>query len=107
MVKAKKIDQEAFTNIVDKHEITVIIDEEKLDEENVIEIMRGWKIFTLDIAFPPTFCGVTARIADALAKENISIMPIAAFTRDHFVIAEKNMERAKAVFEGLGIRVSE
>ena len=105
IIKANKIDWQSFVNIVDKHEITVIIDENKIDKNNVIEIMKGWKIFTLDIVFPSTFCGVTAKIASELSKKNISIMPIAAYSRDHFLIKEENIVKAIKVFESLGIKI--
>lgn len=105
IVKAKNIDPDAFTNIVDKDEITVIIDEEKLKEDNVIEMEQGWNIYTLDIVFPMDVCGVTARIATALAKKKISIMPIAAFSRDHFLIKKESLDIAKEVFESLGISI--
>jgi hypothetical protein len=105
ITKAKKTDPNAFTNIVDKHEITVIIDEKYIDEENTIEAEKGWKIFTLDIVFPMDVCGVTAKIATALSEKNISVMPIAAFSRDHFLIQEENLDSATQVFEDMGIKV--
>jgi uncharacterized protein len=105
MIQAREINPSAFTNIVDDMEVTVIIDENQVDEANVIKIESGWKVFTLDIVFPPDVCGVTATIATALAEEGISIMPLAAFSRDHFLIKENDEERAKEVFAKLGIQV--
>ncbi len=104
IVKAKKSNHQAFVNIIDKDEITVIIDENKIDSQNIIKIEKGWKIFTLDIVFPMDVCGVTAKIADAMTKADISIMPIAAFSRDHFLVKTKDSEKAKEVFESLGIK---
>ncbi len=103
MVQAKAIDPQAFTNIVDKHEISLVIDEEKIDEANAIEISRGWKVITLDILFPDDCCGVTAMIAGALADAGISVMPLAAFSRDHFLVQEENLEKAIRGFQDLGI----
>ena len=103
-IKAKKIDSNAFANIVDKDEITVIIDQTKYNKNNVINILKDWKLITLDIKFPITTCGVTAIIATALAKEKIPIMSIASYTRDHFLIRSKYINKAVKVFDKLGIK---
>ena len=105
IIKAREIVSNAFVNIIDKDEITVIIDQSDFDKQNVIDIEKDWKIVTLDIVFPMDVCGVTAKISDALAKEGISVMPIAAFSRDHFLIKEKDVEKAVIVFENLGIKI--
>ena len=93
IVKATKCIDGAFANIVDKDEVSVIIDETKVDVnlDYVIESDCGWKIITLDVKF-------------ALAEANVSLIPIAAFSRDHFLV--KDIEKAKNVFENLGIRIS-
>lgn len=105
ITKAKSPDKKAFANIADKDEITVIIDQSKIDSENTIEAEKDWKILTLDIIFPMNVIGVTAKIATALAKSGINIMPIAAYSKDHFLIKEKNITKAKQVFKDIGIVV--
>ena len=52
IIKSKKPFMNAFANIVDKNEKTVIIEQSKYDEENVIEIEKGWKILTFDMVLP-------------------------------------------------------
>ena len=44
-------------------------------------------------------------ILQVVANEKIAIMPIAAFSRDHFLIKEKHLEKAKFVFENMGVTV--
>lgn len=107
IIKAAKPLDGAFTTIIDKDETTVIIDQTKISENDGIEIEKDWKVFTLDIVFPMDVCGVTAKIATALAEANISIMPLAAFSRDHFLIKEKDAEKAKTIFTNLGITLSD
>ena len=106
IVKATKCIDGAFANIVDKDEVSVIIDETKVDVnlDYVIESDCGWKIITLDVKFAFDVVGVTAKISTALAEANVSLIPIAAFSRDHFLV--KDIEKAKNVFENLGIRIS-
>jgi uncharacterized protein len=107
IVKSAKCLDGAFANIVDKDEITVIIDGSKVDVnlDNIIESDGGWKIITLDVKFSFDVVGVTAKISTALAEANVSLMPIAAFSRDHFLV--KDIEKAKQVFENLGIEISD
>ena len=105
IIQSEEAVPSAFVNIVDRNEITVIIEQSRLDIVKVIQIERDWKIFTLDIVFPMDVCGVTAKVGTELAKAGVSIMPMAAYSRDHFLIKEADAERARGVFEGMGIKV--
>jgi hypothetical protein len=113
IIKAKHTYSEAFATITDKDEITVIIDQSKLDNTNhsaienynLSETERNWKILTLDVVFPLDTVGMLAKISGALAKRGISIMTISAYSRDHFLIREKDMDAAAAAFKSLGISV--
>lgn len=105
IVKSRKTYENAFANIVDKDEITVIIEQSKVVEEDVIEIEKDWKIITLDVVFPGDVVGVTAKISTALAKAGVSVMPIAAYSRDHFLVKEKDLDKAKNAFEEMGIKL--
>jgi hypothetical protein len=46
MIKARKAFVNAFTNIVDKNETTVIIEQSKYNDEDITEIEKDWKILT-------------------------------------------------------------
>lgn len=113
IIKAKHTHPEAFANIIDKDEITVIIDQSKLRNTSLSEIENqdlseneiGWKILTLDVVFPLDTVGILAKISGALAERGISIMTISAYSRDHFLIREKDMEAAVSALELLGITV--
>lgn len=99
---ADSLSANAFANIVDDMETTVIIDEAKLDFEP-LKIEKGWKIITLDIVFPMDTTGVTSRISGAFADAGVSVMPIAAFSRDHFLV--RDIEKARGALEDIGITV--
>jgi hypothetical protein len=113
IIKAKHTYPEAFANITDKDEITVIIDQNKLDNashseiknQNLSETEKKWKILTLDVVFPLDTVGILAKISGALAERGISIMTVSAYSRDHFLIREKDMDAAAAAFKSLGISV--
>ena len=87
VIKSKRVYSEAFVNIKDKNEITVIIDQEKYNEEDAIEIEKGWKVLT---------------ISQSLASENISPLVISAYSTDHILVKEKDLHKAKEKLEHLG-----
>ncbi|MDH5405695.1 MAG: ACT domain-containing protein, partial [Candidatus Aminicenantes bacterium] len=43
VIKSKRPLPDAFAVIQDKNEITVVIDQSKINEEDIIEIERDWK----------------------------------------------------------------
>ncbi|HDP37220.1 MAG TPA: hypothetical protein ENN27_05120 [Candidatus Atribacteria bacterium] len=49
IIKSKKSYPNAFVNIIDKNETTVIIEQSKYDGKNIIEIEKDWKILTFDM----------------------------------------------------------
>ena len=128
IIRSDHTHPEAFANIVDKNEITVIIDQTKLkghyqltsenqdsfkidkqsfsdfDEQNLSETEKDWKILTLDVVFPLDIVGILAKISGALAERGISIMTISAYSRDHFLIREKDVVTTVNALESLGIK---
>ena len=105
VIQSRRPDPDAFASISDDREITVIVDETKLRREDVIRIDRGWKVLTLDIVFPFDAVGITAAIATALAEAGVSILPVAAYSRDHFLVGESDLEKAADALQGLGLTV--
>jgi len=46
IIKAKKPYPNTFANIIDNNETTVIIEQSKYNDEDIIEIEKDWKILT-------------------------------------------------------------
>lgn len=105
IVKSKKACPNAFANIVDKNEITVIIEQPKVNEDDVIE--RGWKILTFDMVLPFGLVGFLAKISQALADEKIPIFVISAYSTDHILVREEDLAKAVKKLESLGFEVAE
>jgi hypothetical protein len=129
IIKSDHTYPDAFANITDKDEITVIIDQTKLgdihlagivnqynsrinkktnsdiEEQNLPESEKNWKILTLDVVFPLDTVGILAKISGILAERGISVLTISAYSRDHFLIREKDMEDATEALKLLGISV--
>ena len=102
IIKAKKSNFNAFANIIDKNEITVIIDQLKYIPENVIEVEKDWKILTFDMVLPFELVGFLAKVTKVLTDEKISIFAISAYSTDHILVKKKDLKRAKEKLKELG-----
>jgi len=102
VIKSKRVYSEAFVNIKDKNEITVIIDQEKYNEEDAIEIEKGWKVLTFNMILPFELTKFLSKISQSLASENISPLVISAYSTDHILVKEKDLHKAKEKLEHLG-----
>ena len=107
VVKAKKYYPDAFANIIDKNETTVIIEQSKYDDEDIIEIEKDWKILTFDMVLPFGLVGFLAKVSKVLADEKISIFAISAYSTDHILVKEKDLARAEEKLKELGCIVEE
>ncbi len=106
IVKALKPLKDAFAVIQDGREITVIIEQSKVDFESVIESNRGWKILTFDAHLPFDLVGFLAKISGALAEEGISILALSSYSTDHILVKEENLDRALKKLKNLGFRIA-
>jgi len=102
VVKSKKPMPNSFAAISDKNEITCVIDQEKIREEDAIEIEGGWKILTFETVLSFELVGFLARVSKALAEEGISIFVISVYSTDHILMKEKDLQKAVNKLKGLG-----
>jgi len=104
IVKTKHHYPDAFAVITDKDEITIIIDQNKL--QNIIpnEHEKNWKILTLDIIFPMDLVGILSKISGCFAEKGIPVMAVSAYSRDHFLIREKDINDAVTALKSIGIK---
>src|SRR5665648_629780 len=107
IMKAKKPFANAFANIIDKNETTVIIEQSKYDEDDIIEIEKDWKILTFDMVLPFGLVGFLAKVSKVLADEKIPIFAISAYSTDHILVKEKDLARAEEKLKELGCVVEE
>jgi len=102
IIKSKKTYPKAFVNIIDKNETTVIIEQFKYNNEDVIEIEKDWKILTFDMILPFGLVGFLAKVSKVLADEKIPIFVISAYSTDHILVKEKDLARAEEKLKELG-----
>lgn len=107
IIKSKKSYPNAFVNIIDKNETTVIIEQSKHNTEDIIEIEKGWKILTFDMVLPFGLVGFLAKVSKVLADEKIPLFAISAYSTDHILVKEKDLARAEEKLKELGCVVEE
>ena len=107
IIKSKKPYPNAFANIIDKNETTVIIELSKCDGESIIEIEKDWKILTFDMVLPFGLVGFLAKVSKVLADEKIPIFAISAFSTDHILVKEKDLVTAEEKLKELGCILEE
>ena len=102
VIKSKKTYPKAFANIIDKNETTVIIEQSKFNQKDVIEIEKDWKIITFNMVLPFGLVGFLAKVSQALAEEKISIFALSAYSTDHILVKEKDLPKAIKKLKDLG-----
>jgi uncharacterized protein len=65
-------------------------------EKHVIGRDDGWKLITVEIDVPLTVFGFFKLFADALAEDEVPVVPFAGYRFDHMLVHETNLDRAMA-----------
>lgn len=92
--------------LLDKDEVTLMIEDEDFEEfkkrliNHTVSDVR-YRLITFDLELEPTLIGFIAHISRVLADANISLMPFAAFSRDHIFVNEDDFDKAMSLLENL------
>lgn len=107
VVKARQPHQDAFASIDDGEEITVVVESSDYDPDaaDVIEVQDGWRLLTFDMVLPFELVGFLARVSSALADAGVSIFAISAYSTDHVLVSEADLDTAIGCLEDLGCSV--
>ena len=76
IIKAKASMPGALAVICDDNEITIVIDQSKIQGEQVMEIERDWRLLTFDMILPLDLVGFLAKVLQVLADEGITIFSL-------------------------------
>lgn len=92
--------------LVDKDEVTLMLEEEDYHEYQRrllgAEVSETrYRLITFDVELEPTLVGFMAAISTALAEARISLMPFAAYTRDHIFVSVDDFEKALTILRRL------
>jgi hypothetical protein len=92
--------------IVDKDEVTLIIPQEAVADFS--SRLRGqtmgetaYRLITFDVATDFMLVGLMAALSRALADAGVTVMPYAAYTRDHILVPVEQFETAWKALEKL------
>ena len=94
----------AFAMIQDKKEITVIMDQEKIHEDDVIQMNNNWKLITFDMVLPLQTIGFLAKVTTVLADEHISVCALSTYSTDHILVKKQDLLKTLRKLETLGLR---
>ncbi len=94
------------TIVVDKDEVTLIIPADVVEDfskrlRDVEKSSSTYRLITFDIILDFSVVGFMAGISKALADAKISILPIAAFSRDHILVKSADFDTAWGVLSAL------
>src|SRR3989344_5264898 len=105
VVKSKKIDNNSFAIIQYNNEITNVIDQNKINKDNVIEAEKDWKLLTFDMILDFNIVGFISKISKVLADEGISIFVISSYSTDHILVKRKDLESTIRCLEDSGFNL--
>lgn len=92
--------------VVDKDEVTLLVPLEAPEEfaarlRDVTQSEVRYRLITLDVTLPPDLVGFMARVSHALAEAGVSLLPYAAFSRDHLLVPEAQFSEAMTALRAL------
>jgi len=103
VMNSKRIYEDAFANIDDGKELTVIIEQNKINEKDIIEIEKDWRLITFDVKLDFNLVGFIFQISSALAEVNISIFVISSYSTDHIMVKKKDLDKIIKILKNLKI----
>ena len=107
IIKAKASMPGALAVICDDNEISIVINQSKIQEEHVVEIDRDWRLLTFDMFLPLDMVGFLAKVLQVLADEGVNIFSLSAYSTDHILVKEKDIGKAIQSLEGVGFTVNQ
>ena len=84
--------------IADKDEVTLIAPQEMLAFfiERLVDHRSGgeYRLITFDLPLAPDLIGFMALVSRILTEAGVSILPLAAFERDHILVSAADFDKA-------------
>jgi len=94
----------AFINIIDEDGITVISSDniEKYNKKT-----ENWIRISIFIDAPPDSKGIASILTNEFAKNDISIVPIASFSKANIFVRKQDLVKAKTCLRNLAIEIKQ
>jgi hypothetical protein len=96
--------------LVDKDEVSLVIPQEAWEDfqsrlPGHVVNAQYYRLLTFDIELDFNVIGFMALISAALAEAGVSILPLAAYSRDHILVSAAQLDTALAALRELQQRV--
>lgn len=89
----------------DSNEITVVTEEKKLNDLEIIERNKeNYRLITLNVSVQFYSVGFLATVTSAIAKEGMNILVISTYSKDYILVKEENISKTKKVLLNLGFK---
>lgn len=90
--------------IADKDEVSLVIPSDALADfanrlPDHVASRQSYRLITFDIELDLDMVGFMARVSAVLAEADISILPLAAYSRDHILVKDDQLATALAALE--------
>jgi len=99
-----KFSEKVFSIVRDKNEVTVVVREgfglQSISEE------RFFRLVTFDVTLPFGLTGFLSHVSTLLANKDIPILAISAYSTDHILVREEDLDSAIEVLKKDGMTVS-
>ncbi len=96
-----KFSDDIFAILRDDKEVTVVA-REGASLETIAE-EKFFKLITFDVKLPFELTGFLSHVSALLSGENIPVLVFSAFSTDHVLVKEDDLEKAVAVLEKDGM----
>lgn len=87
------------------HEVSVVCREVEWEHAGrglrVRAVRAGYRMVTLEVELKGDVVGYLRAVTDRLAREGVPASVVSTFHRDHLLVREEDVERARAVLEAL------
>ncbi|MFD1514179.1 ACT domain-containing protein [Halomarina rubra] len=96
---------DTFATIRDRQETTHVITENRLKEIEAQKVEPGWALLTFDVVLPFKLVGFLAIVASELAENDVSIFALSAYSTDHILVQQADLEQALDTLSDLGCEI--
>jgi len=94
-----------FAVVDDGKETSIVIDQSRVNEADALTIERDLRIITFDAVLPFDLVGFLASVSNALAEVGVAVFVISAYSTDHLLIKELDLDKALAKLREVGFEV--
>jgi hypothetical protein len=102
--EAPRFSDEIFSIVRDKNEVTVIAKEGSMLRS--ISEEKFFKLIIFDVTLPFDLIGFLSHVSTLLANKDIPMLAISAYSTDHILVREQDLDGAIEVLKKDGMTVS-